>query len=91
VNERLWEVEDELRDCERRQEFGARFVELARSVYRLNDERGRLKRRINERCGSALVEEKSYRPYGPAAESEAVEAGPAEGGPTPGQGRPAEA
>jgi hypothetical protein len=60
VNERLWDVEDELRRCEARQEFGPAFVELARSVYRLNDERARLKRRLNELCGSTLIEEKSY-------------------------------
>jgi len=60
VNEQLWDVEDELRCCEARQEFGPRFVELARSVYRLNDERARLKRQLNELCGSTLIEEKSY-------------------------------
>ncbi|MDD3518465.1 MAG: DUF6165 family protein [Chromatiales bacterium] len=60
VNERLWEVEDALRDCEAAQRFDAQFIELARAVYRLNDERFRLKRRLNELLGSALVEEKSY-------------------------------
>jgi len=60
VNERLWDVEDELRRCEAQQEFGPAFVELARSVYRFNDERARLKRRLNELCGSTLIEEKSY-------------------------------
>jgi hypothetical protein len=60
VNGRLWEVEDELRRCEARQEFGPQFVELARSVYRLNDRRAALKRRVNELFGSPLVEEKSY-------------------------------
>jgi hypothetical protein len=60
VNERLWEVEDALRDHERRGDFGAAFVERARSVYRLNDERAALKRRINLALGSAIVEEKSY-------------------------------
>jgi Flp pilus assembly protein TadD len=63
VNEQLWEVEDSIRDCERHCDFGPRFVELARSVYRLNDHRAALKRRINDRCGSALVEEKSYAKY----------------------------
>ncbi len=63
VNESLWEIEDEIRECERRRDFGARFVELARSVYRNNDERSRLKRQINQLSGSALVEEKSYAPY----------------------------
>ena len=60
---RLWEVEDDLRDCERRGDFGVAFVELARSVYRLNDRRARLKREINEWLGSRWIEEKSYRAY----------------------------
>jgi len=60
VNEALWQTEDDLRLCERDQDFGPRFVELARSVYRLNDGRAELKRRINELLGSSLVEEKSY-------------------------------
>jgi Family of unknown function (DUF6165) len=63
VNERLWDVEDELRGLEQDSDFGTRFVELARSVYRLNDWRSMLKRRINEATGSAIVEEKSYRSY----------------------------
>lgn len=63
VNERLWTVEDDLRDCERRGAFGAAFVELARSVYRLNDQRARLKRELNAALGSELVEEKLYRDY----------------------------
>jgi tetratricopeptide (TPR) repeat protein len=63
VNAAIWDVEDEIRGCEQRQEFGGRFIELARSVYRFNDERARLKRTINQLCGSSLVEEKSYPPY----------------------------
>ena len=63
VNETLWTVEDEIRDCERNKDFGPDFVELARSVYRTNDRRSALKRVINERAGSTIVEEKSYRPY----------------------------
>jgi hypothetical protein len=63
VNARLWDVEDELRDCERRNEFGATFVELARSVYRLNDRRADLKRELNQRLGSELTEEKLYNKY----------------------------
>jgi hypothetical protein len=63
INERLWDVEDELRGLEQGSNFGTRFVELARSVYRLNDRRSMLKRRINEVTGSAIVEEKSYRSY----------------------------
>jgi hypothetical protein len=60
VNARLWEIEDSLRVCEHEQDFGPRFVALARSVYIANDERAALKRQINDLCGSALVEEKSY-------------------------------
>lgn len=63
VNQRLWDVEDALRDLERARRFDADFVALARSVYVLNDERAAVKRRINERLGSRLVEEKSYQPY----------------------------
>jgi hypothetical protein len=63
VNGRLWDVEDELREHERRGEFGEAFVALARAVYRTNDRRAALKRGINERLGSTLVEEKSYAAY----------------------------
>ena len=63
INEGLWEIEDEIRDCERRQDFGARFVELARSVYMTNDQRAAVKRQINDLSGSRLVEEKSYAAY----------------------------
>jgi len=63
VNEELWEIEDNIRDCERGQDFGPRFVELARSVYHNNDRRAALKRRVNELLGSTIVEEKSYQPY----------------------------
>ncbi len=63
VNGRLWDVEDRLRDQEAQKRFDAGFVELARAVYFNNDERAAIKKRINTRLGSALVEEKSYRPY----------------------------
>jgi Family of unknown function (DUF6165) len=63
VNERLWEIEDQIRVYERREEFGPGFIDLARSVYLNNDERAAIKRRINERSGSLLVEEKSYQEY----------------------------
>ncbi len=63
VNEALWQIEDELRECERAQDFGPRFIELARSVYQNNDRRAALKRQINELLGSRLIEEKSYAPY----------------------------
>jgi hypothetical protein len=60
VNARLWEIEDDIRACERDKDFGPRFVALARSVYVTNDERAELKRSISKMCESALVEEKSY-------------------------------
>jgi cob(I)alamin adenosyltransferase len=63
VNQQLWTIEDEIRECERQTDFGPRFVELARAVYRRNDERAAIKRRMNEQCGSELVEEKSYAAY----------------------------
>ena len=63
VNEALWEIEDDIRDCDRDGDFSPRFVELARAVYRTNDRRAELKRAINRRLGSRLVEEKSYKPY----------------------------
>jgi len=64
VNEALWQVEDELRKCERAGDFGPRFIELARSVYVRNDRRASLKRQINEWLGSRLMEEKSYQGSG---------------------------
>jgi hypothetical protein len=65
VNERLWVIEDEIRDKERAQEFDAEFVRLARAVYFENDERAAIKRRINVKLGSTIVEEKSYASYKP--------------------------
>ena len=63
VNEALWEIEDRIRLCERDGDFGPKFVELARSVYRRNDERAAIKRQINELLGSRLTEEKEYSDY----------------------------
>jgi hypothetical protein len=63
VNEALWDIEDEIRACEASQDFGDRFVELARSVYKTNDRRAAIKRRINILCGSSIIEEKSYTQY----------------------------
>ena len=63
VNERLWVIEDDIRDKEAAQAFDAGFIELARSVYFQNDERARIKRDINLALGSAYVEEKSYADY----------------------------
>lgn len=65
VNERLWVIEDDIRDKERAQAFDAEFIRLARAVYVENDERAAIKRRINTTLGSALIEEKSYRDYKP--------------------------
>jgi len=63
ANEALWDIEDEIRDCERNKDFGDAFVQLARSVYISNDKRAALKREINELLGSSLIEEKSYAAY----------------------------
>jgi hypothetical protein len=63
VNEALWEIEDAIRLCERAQDFGPRFIELARAVYHNNDQRAALKRQINELLGARFLEEKSYAEY----------------------------
>ena len=65
VNERLWDVEDLIRDKEAKQTFDREFIDLARAVYVSNDERAAIKKRINLQLGSRLIEEKSYKPYGP--------------------------
>jgi hypothetical protein len=63
VNERLWDIEDRIREKEAAQAFDAEFIELARAVYVSNDERAAIKKRLNVRLGSRIVEEKSYQPY----------------------------
>ena len=63
VNEALWEIEDDIRDCERKGDFGAEFIRLARAVYVTNDKRAALKKEINLLLGSTIVEEKSYAEY----------------------------
>ena len=63
INQKLWIVEDDIRDCERSKDFGSQFVSLAREVYFTNDERARVKKEINLASGSSLVEEKSYQAY----------------------------
>jgi hypothetical protein len=63
VNERLWSIEDDIRDKERAQAFDSEFIRLARAVYFENDERAAIKRRINLKLGSSIVEEKSYAEY----------------------------
>lgn len=60
INQRLWDIEDKIRDKEKHKSFDDEFIQLARSVYITNDERSRIKRRINETFGSDLIEEKSY-------------------------------
>ena len=60
INRQLWDVEDWIRDCEKEQRFDKEFVELARSVYKLNDKRSEIKRNINLITKSNLIEEKSY-------------------------------
>jgi hypothetical protein len=63
VNQRLWTIEDDIRDKERAGTFDADFIRLARAVYIENDERAAIKKRVNLKLGSTLVEEKSYAHY----------------------------
>ena len=63
VNEKLWMIEDDIRNYERQKDFNDEFIRLARAVYFYNDDRARLKRSINELLGSTLIEEKSYATY----------------------------
>lgn len=63
VNSELWTIEDDIREKERRGEFDAEFVRLARAVYVKNDRRAEVKKAINLATNSGLIEEKSYRPY----------------------------
>jgi uncharacterized protein DUF6165 len=63
ANARIWDIEDDIRNLERNKDFGDRFVEVARSVYRSNDRRAATKRKINELLNSVIIEEKSYAEY----------------------------
>jgi hypothetical protein len=63
INNKLWVIEDDIRDKERAKEFDEDFIFLARQVYRVNDERAKFKKYINEKYGSEFVEEKSYAEY----------------------------
>jgi predicted RNA-binding protein with EMAP domain len=63
VNEKLWEIEDNIRKCEKEKDFSQRFIDLARAVYMTNDQRSVLKREINKTLKSELFEEKSYEDY----------------------------
>jgi hypothetical protein len=60
INEKLWDVENQIRKCEQNQNFGQNFIQLARSVYTLNDKRNKIKREINLKFNSKIIEEKSY-------------------------------
>jgi len=63
INQQLWGIEDKIRDKERNNAFDDEFIQYARSVYITNDERSRIKRKINDLFGSEFVEEKSYAEY----------------------------
>lgn len=63
VNCELWDIEDRIRDLERNKDFGEEFIATARAVYYNNDKRSELKRQINIRTSSGLIEEKSYEKY----------------------------
>jgi len=63
VNLRLWQIEDDIRACEREKDFGPSFIALARSVYQNNDQRSEIKKKINTLLNSELFEEKSYAKY----------------------------
>ena len=63
INQQLWDIEDKIRDKERNRSFDDEFIQLARSVYIINDERSRIKRKINDVFGSEFLDEKSYPEY----------------------------
>lgn len=63
INNSLWSIEDDIRDCEKNKEFGEDFIRLARAVYVTNDRRAEVKREVNLIFGSELMEEKSYQKY----------------------------
>ena len=63
INSKLWVIEDDLRDCERKKKFDQTFIDLARSVYFTNDKRSEVKLEINKKFGSKIIEVKSYEEY----------------------------
>jgi len=63
INQELWVIEDDIRDCEFAKDFSDKFIQLARSVYVTNDKRAKIKKDINLAFGSELIEEKSYKDY----------------------------
>jgi Family of unknown function (DUF6165) len=64
INAALWVIEDDIRECESRTDFGPDFIRLARAVYVTNDQRAAVKKQINLHLGSAIIEEKSYHDHG---------------------------
>jgi len=63
INEALWDLEDQVRRCEREKDFGPLFIDAARGIYKTNDRRAAVKRELNELAGSSLLEEKSYEDF----------------------------
>lgn len=63
INSKLWKIEDDIRDCERNKRFNQEFIDLARAVYLINDQRSQIKLEINNFFGSKIVEIKSYEKY----------------------------
>jgi len=63
VNAEIWDLEDQVRECERQSSFDAEFIRIARAIYHTNDKRAAVKREINTEVGSVIVEEKSYAAY----------------------------
>ena len=63
ANTKLWKIEDDIRECERKKNFGKEFIKLARAVYFTNDERSKIKFTINKKFGSKIAEVKSYKKY----------------------------
>ncbi len=63
INQELWIIEDDIRDCEYAKDFSDKFIQLARAVYVTNDKRAKVKKDINLAFGSELIEEKSYKEY----------------------------
>ena len=63
INLKLWKIEDDIRECERNKDFGNKFIQLARSIYKNNDLRANVKKQINKEFGSKIMEVKSYKEY----------------------------
>ena len=63
INAKLWVIEDDKRDCEKNKDFGEKFIKLSRDVHFLNDDRAKIKLKINNHTGSAIKEIKEYTSY----------------------------